>query len=106
MNKSRMRALSLFSGIGGFELAATALNCFTVQQLVEIDEDAHHGLPHKIDIKRTRLTSRTLKTYFLSLRRESALAGEAAAFATVQIVIKKLGRNPVQKGRLCVIPIS
>jgi len=44
MNKTRMRALSLFSGIGGFELAATALNCFKVQQLVEIDEDAHHVL--------------------------------------------------------------
>jgi non-ribosomal peptide synthetase component F len=29
-------------------------------------------LLHKIDIKRTRLTSRTLKTYFLLLRRESA----------------------------------
>ncbi len=35
-----MRTLSLFSGIGGFELAAAALNCFTVKQLVEIDEDA------------------------------------------------------------------
>ncbi|MEZ2230345.1 CPBP family intramembrane glutamic endopeptidase [Microcoleus sp.] len=29
-------------------------------------------LLHKIDIKRTRMTSRTLKTYFLLLRRESA----------------------------------
>jgi len=39
-----MRALSLFSGIGGFELAATALNCFQVEQLVEIDEDAQYVL--------------------------------------------------------------
>jgi len=39
-----MRALSLFSGIGGFELAATALNCYKVQQLVEIDEDAQYVL--------------------------------------------------------------
>jgi site-specific DNA-cytosine methylase len=39
-----MRALSLFSGIGGFELAATALNCFKVQQFLEINEDAHHVL--------------------------------------------------------------
>lgn len=39
-----MRTLSLFSGIGGFELAATALNCFNVEQFVEIDEDAHHVL--------------------------------------------------------------
>ena len=34
-------------------------------------EDADYLL-HKIDIKRTRQTSRTLKTYFLCLRRESA----------------------------------
>jgi DNA (cytosine-5)-methyltransferase 1 len=39
-----MRTLSLFSGIGGFELAATALSGFKVQHLVEIDEDAHHVL--------------------------------------------------------------
>jgi DNA (cytosine-5)-methyltransferase 1 len=39
-----MRSLSLFSGIGGFELAATALNCFIVQHLVEIDEDAQYVL--------------------------------------------------------------
>ncbi|MEG4242955.1 DNA cytosine methyltransferase [Microcoleus sp. Pol10_D6] len=39
-----MRTLSLFSGIGGFELAAAALNCFTVEQLVEIDEDAQYVL--------------------------------------------------------------
>ncbi len=39
-----MRALSLFSGIGGFELAATALNCFKAQQFVEIDEDAQYVL--------------------------------------------------------------
>jgi DNA (cytosine-5)-methyltransferase 1 len=44
MNKIRMRALSLFSGIGGFELAASALNCFKVQHLVEIDEDAQYVL--------------------------------------------------------------
>jgi putative DNA primase/helicase len=34
--------------------------------------DDHPYLLHKIDIKRTRLTSWTLKTYFLLLRRESA----------------------------------
>jgi len=39
-----MRTLSLFSGIGGFELAAAALNCFTVEQLVEINEDAQYVL--------------------------------------------------------------
>jgi site-specific DNA-cytosine methylase len=39
-----MRSLSLFSGIGGFELAAAALNCFTVEQFVEIDEDAQYVL--------------------------------------------------------------
>lgn len=39
-----MRSLSLFSGIGGFELAATALNCFKVEQFVEIDEDAQYVL--------------------------------------------------------------
>jgi hypothetical protein len=35
-------------------------------------------LLHKIDIKRTRLTSRTLKTYFLCLRRESAPSTQQA----------------------------
>lgn len=39
-----MRTLSLFSGIGGFELAAAALNCFQVEQFVEIDEDAQYVL--------------------------------------------------------------
>ncbi|WP_445305015.1 DNA cytosine methyltransferase, partial [Microcoleus sp. Pol12B4] len=39
-----MRTLSLFSGIGGFELAAAAVNCFTVKQFVEIDEDAQYVL--------------------------------------------------------------
>lgn len=39
-----MRSLSLFTGIGGFELAATALGCFQVEQFVEIDEDAQYVL--------------------------------------------------------------
>ena len=36
--------LLLFSGTGGFDLAAAALNCFKVQHLVEIDEDAQYVL--------------------------------------------------------------
>lgn len=39
-----MRSLSLFTGIGGFELAAAALGCFQVEQFVEIDEDAQYVL--------------------------------------------------------------
>lgn len=39
-----MRTLSLFSGIGGFELAATALNCFQVEQFVEIDRERQYVL--------------------------------------------------------------
>ena len=39
-----MRSLSLFSGIGGFELAATALNCFKVEQFVEIDMESQYVL--------------------------------------------------------------
>ncbi|MEG3863224.1 DNA cytosine methyltransferase [Microcoleus sp. herbarium12] len=44
MNKTQMRALSLFTGIGSFELAAAALDCFKVEQFVEIDEDAQYVL--------------------------------------------------------------
>ncbi|MCC3512263.1 MULTISPECIES: DNA cytosine methyltransferase [unclassified Microcoleus] len=39
-----LRSLSLFTGIGGFELAAAALGCFQVEQFVEIDEDAQYVL--------------------------------------------------------------
>ena len=39
-----MQSLSLFSGIGGFELAATALNCFKVEQFVEIDLESQYVL--------------------------------------------------------------
>ena len=35
-----LRALSLFSGIGGFELAAERVGVFDVKQMVEIDPDA------------------------------------------------------------------
>lgn len=41
-----LRSLSLFTGIGGFELAAAALGCFQVEQFVEIDEDAQYVLRH------------------------------------------------------------
>jgi hypothetical protein len=47
--------------------------------LPAIAQDSNWGsLLHKIDIKRTRLTSRTLKTYFLCLRRESAPSTQQA----------------------------
>lgn len=46
MNQIRMRSLSLFTGIGGFELAAAALGCFQIEQFVEIDEDAQYVLRH------------------------------------------------------------
>lgn len=39
-----MQSLSLFSGIGGFELAATVLNCFQVKQFVEIDRESQYVL--------------------------------------------------------------
>jgi hypothetical protein len=39
-----IQTLLLSSCIGGFDLAAAALNCFKVQHLVKIDEDAQYVL--------------------------------------------------------------
>jgi len=42
------------------------------KETLELSQEDLNKLLHKIDIKRTRMTSPTLKTYELCLRRESA----------------------------------
>ena len=56
-------------------------------QVVVIFVNAEYLL-HKIDIKRTRLTSGTLKIYFLLLPRESAPLKDAEQFFDLMPVIQ------------------
>jgi hypothetical protein len=74
------RLAQLMGGNAAFETGKADLAHLLVLPALASDSKVRieRLLLHKIDIKRTRLTSRTLKTYFLCLRRESAPSTQQA----------------------------